>query len=266
MNKTISNRRKNSKPKNKSGKGKILNKILLSLSFILLTIFIVAGGYTYAVIESAPDLNVNSVLNLSQPSTLYDNKGNLIDNVHTDVERYVISLQDMPDNLKNAYVAIEDERFYEHSGIDIKRILGSVIIDIKNKIQGKSGLHGASTLTQQLLKNTILTNEISINRKIKEIYLAIKLESLLTKDQIMEAYLNTIPLGGKLYGVEAASMYYFGKPTKELTLIQCAYIAGITQAPSYYSAYSTAMTKDPTPYLNRTKTVVQKMKDLGENY
>lgn len=264
MGKTISNRRKNSKQKNKSGKGKILNTILLSLSFILLTIFIVAGGYTYAVIESAPDLNVNSVLNLSQPSTLYDSKGNLIDNVHTDVERYVISLQDMPDNLKNAYVAIEDERFYEHSGIDIKRILGSVIIDIKNKIQGKSGLHGASTLTQQLLKNTILTNEISINRKIKEIYLAIKLESLLTKDQIMEAYLNTIPLGGKLYGVEAASMYYFGKPAIELNLIQCSYIAGITQAPSYYSAYSTAMTKDPTPYLNRTKTVVQKMKDLGK--
>ncbi|MDD7793130.1 transglycosylase domain-containing protein [Clostridium sp. 'White wine YQ'] len=269
MNKASSTNKSDPKTKNKSKskkrkKGRIFRNILLSLFFIALTLLVVAGGYAYAIIKNAPDLDVNSVLNLSQPSTLYDNDGNVIDTVHSDEERRIIPFKDMPDNLKNAYVSIEDERFYEHSGVDVKRILGSVLIDVKNKVSGKSGLHGGSTLTQQLLKNTILTNEVSLNRKIKEAYLATRLEKLLSKDQILEAYLNTIPLGGKIYGVEAASMYFFGKPAKELNLIQCAYIAGLTQAPSYYSAYNPTMQKDPTPYLNRTKTVVTKMKDLGK--
>ena len=260
------NNKENKKTKNKSKKKKprkVLKTILLSIGFILLTVFIVASGFVYAIIKSAPELNVNSVLNLSQPSAIYDSGEQLIDTVHTDEERYVVTLNNMSDYLKNAYVSIEDERFYEHSGFDLRRIAGAAYTDVKNKLTGKSGLHGASTLTQQLLKNTILTNEVTPQRKITEIYLAIKLEKMLQKDQILEAYLNTIPLGGKLYGVEAASMYYFGKPAKELNLIQSAYIAGLTQAPSYYSAYTEKMQNDPTPYLNRTKTVLSKMKELG---
>lgn len=261
------NNKENKKPKNKSKKKKsrkVFKTIALSIGFIILTGIIVACGYAYAIVKSAPELDVNSVLSLSEPSAIYDSNEQLIDTVHTEEERYVVSLNNMSDYLKNAYVSIEDERFYNHIGIDLRRIAGAAFTDVKNKLTGKSGLHGASTLTQQLLKNTILTNDVTIERKLTEMYLATKLEKILQKDQILEAYLNTIPLGGKLYGVEAASMYYFGKPALELNLIQSAYIAGITQAPSYYSAYTEKMQTDPTPFINRTKTVLSKMKDLGK--
>lgn len=262
------NNKENKKPKNKSKKKKksrkVFKTIALSIGFIILTGIIVACGYAYAIIKSAPELDVNSVLSLSEPSAIYDSNEQLIDTVHTEEERYVVSLNNMSDYLKNAYVSIEDERFYDHIGIDLRRIAGAAFTDVKNKLTGKSGLHGASTLTQQLLKNTILTNDVTMERKLTEMYLATKLEKILQKDQILEAYLNTIPLGGKLYGVEAASMYYFGKPAVQLNLIQSAYIAGITQAPSYYSAYTEKMQTDPTPFVNRTKTVLSKMKDLGK--
>ncbi len=262
------NNKENKKPKNKSKKKKksrkVFKTIALSIGFIILTGIIVACGYAYAIIKSAPELDVNSVLSLSEPSAIYDSNEQLIDTVHTEEERYVVSLNNMSDYLKNAYVSIEDERFYDHIGIDLRRIAGAAFTDVKNKLTGKSGLHGASTLTQQLLKNTILTNDVTMERKLTEMYLATKLEKILQKDQILEAYLNTIPLGGKLYGVEAASMYYFGKPAVQLNLIQSAYIAGITQAPSYYSAYTEKMQNDPTPFINRTKTVLSKMKDLGK--
>lgn len=250
------------RPKKKKQK-RVFKGICYGLLFCFLALFVVAAGYGLAIIKTTPPLDVEEVLSLNQPSSLYDRNGDFMDNLHTDEERYVIESDEMPNNLKNAFVAIEDERFYKHGGIDIKRILGAAALDVKKILTGQKGLHGASTLTQQLLKNTILTNEVSIERKVREVYLAIKLEKQLNKDQILTAYLNTIPLGGHVYGVEAASLLYFSKNAADLSLIECAYLAGITQAPTYYSAYNENSKADPSRYLNRTKTVLDKMHELG---
>lgn len=259
--KTNSTPRKRKPTKQKKAK-KIFKGIGFGLLFCFLAIFVVGAGYAFAIIKTTPPLNVEAVLSLNQPSSLYDSNGDFMDNLHTDEERYVIDSNKIPTNLKNAFVSIEDERFYKHKGVDIQRILGAAYLDVKKIISKQKGLHGASTLTQQLLKNTILTNDVSIERKIKEAYLSVTLEDKLTKDQILTAYLNTIPLGGHVYGVEAASLLYFSKNTSDLSLIECAYLAGITQAPSYYSAYNENNVKDPTPYINRTLTVLGMMNKL----
>ncbi|AOR23046.1 transglycosylase domain-containing protein [Clostridium taeniosporum] len=254
------------KKKNKTKKltaSTIFKRIVLSILTLVLLVCVVGAGYLLAIIKTTPPLNVEDVLTLNQPSSLYDNKGELMDNLHTNEERYVITSDKIPDNLKNAFISIEDERFLKHKGIDIRRILGAALTDAKKMLTGKRGLHGASTLTQQLLKNTVLTNEVSIKRKVKEIYLALDLEKQLNKDQIITAYLNTIPLGGQVYGVEAASLLYFSKSTSDLSLVECAYLAGITQAPTYYSAYNEDNKKDPSRYINRTLTVLSKMHELG---
>lgn len=242
---------------------KLFKGIFLGLLFCFLAIFVVGIGYAFAVIKATPPLNVEAVLSLNQPSSVYDSNGDFIDNLQSDEERYVIDSSKIPANLKNAFVSIEDERFYQHDGIDIRRILSSAYLDVKRLITKQKGLNGASTITQQLLKNTILTNDVTLERKIREAYLAINLEKDLTKDQILTAYLNTIPLGGHEYGVQAASLFYFGKSASDLSLIQCAYIAGVTQAPSYYMAYTASNMKDPTPYINRTLTVLEQMYKLG---
>lgn len=247
--------------KQKKGR-KIFKGICFGLLFCFMAIFVVGAGYAFAIIKSTPPLNVNEVLSLNQASSLYDSSGEFMDNLHSDEERYVIDSSKIPANLKNAFVSIEDERFYSHHGIDPQRIAGAAFLDVKRMLTGQKGMQGASTLTQQLLKNTILTNDLSIERKIKEAYLAVSLEDRLTKDQILTAYLNTIPLGGHAYGVEAASLLYFSKSASDLSLIECAYIAGITQAPTSYSAYNANNQKDPTPYINRTITVLSMMHKL----
>ncbi len=253
---------KNKKPSKQNNAKKIFKGIFLGLLFCFLAICVIGAGYTFAIIKTTPPLNVEAILSLNQPSSLYDSNGAFMDNLHTDEERYVIDSNKIPANLKNAFVSIEDERFYSHNGVDVKRIAGAAFLDAKKIISGQKGFQGASTLTQQLLKNTILTNDISFERKIKEAYLAINLEERLTKDQILTAYLNTIPLGGHAYGIEAASLLYFSKSSSDLSLIESAYLAGITQAPSYYSAYNENNVKDPTPYINRTLTVLSMMDKL----
>lgn len=250
------------KPTKQKKARKIFKGISFGLLFCFLAIFVIGAGYAFAIIKTTPPLNVDAVLSLNQPSSLYDSNKEFMDNLHTDEERYVIDSKKIPTDLKNAFVSIEDERFYSHKGVDIQRILGAAFLDVKKIATGQKGLHGASTLTQQLLKNTILTNDFSMERKIKEAYLAINLEDRLTKDQILTAYLNTIPLGGHAYGVEAASLLYFSKSTSDLSLIECAYLAGITQAPTTYSAYNKDNVKDPTPYINRTMTVLSQMHKL----
>ncbi|MGL4108521.1 transglycosylase domain-containing protein [Clostridium sp. LP20] len=255
--------KKSSKKGSSKGK-KIFKRVIFSMLFLFLAVFVVGLGYVFAVIKSAPPLDIDAIMNLSQPTSLYDDSGVFMDNLHSEVDRNVIEFNEMPQTLKDAYVAIEDQRFYSHKGIDIRRIAGSIVTDVVKILNGKSGMHGGSTLTQQLLKNTILSNEdFIIERKIKEIWLALNLEKELSKDQILHQYLNTIPLGGTAYGVDAASNLYFGKSASELNLIESAYIAGMTQAPTYYSGYNEASKNDPSRYINRTKTVLSKMKELN---
>ncbi|MPM00160.1 Monofunctional biosynthetic peptidoglycan transglycosylase [bioreactor metagenome] len=258
------NNGKNSKKKKNQPKyKKILKGTFLGILIAGLLCFVVGLGYIFAIIKSTPTLDVNAVLALNEPSMIYDSQEQYIDNIPTEEERYKVSLDEMSKYLKDAYVSIEDERFYKHPGVDIKRTLSSALRSAMYYFTGNGNIQGGSTLTQQLIRNTLLTQDVKIERKIREIYLSLTLENKLTKDQILEAYLNTIPLGGKIYGVEAASKYFFEKSAKDLTLPEAAFIAGLTQAPSAYSPYDPENKEDPTIYLDRTKTVLMKMRDLG---
>jgi penicillin-binding protein 1A len=253
------------KKKKKSKVRIIFRRIFFTLLFLMLTVMVIGAGYIFAVIKSTPPLDVDAVLNLSQPTSVYDKDDVFMDNLHSEIDRTVVTFDKIPQNLKNGFISIEDQRFESHKGIDPIRIAGSFVTDVTKIFKRQSGMHGGSTLTQQLLKNTILTDEDSaIERKIKEISLALSLEKKLSKDEILNQYLNTIPLGGTAYGVEAAANLYFAKSVSDLNLIECAYISGLAQAPTYYSAYNENNKKDPSPYINRTKTVLSKMHELGK--
>lgn len=249
--------------KRKKAPYKALKITLITIFSLFILSIVASAGAVLAIIKNAPPLDVNQVLTLNEPSVLYNDKDEFMDKMLVTEQRNIISFKDMPEDLKNAFVSIEDERFYKHGGIDFKRIIGSAYVNVKSKIKGKSSLQGASTITQQLLKNTILSSEVSWKRKIQEGYLAVNLEKQLTKEQILEAYMNTISLGGSIYGVETASQQYFAKPAKDLNLIQCAFIAGVTQNPSVYYPYSPSAKKNPSLYLNRTKNVLMKMNENG---
>ena len=157
------------KKKRKSSAFKIVLNVFLSIFLVAGVAF---GGIVFAMIKTAPPLNVQQILTFDEPSILYDDKGQYMDKVITNEQRIVVDYKNVPQNLKNAFVSIEDERFYKHHGIDIKRITGATLLNVANKIKGSSKLQGASTLTQQLIKNTVLSSEISIKRKVQEISLA----------------------------------------------------------------------------------------------
>ena len=204
------------KSKHVKKKFKIFKTVFISLISVFVIAAVAFAGVALAIIKTAPPLNINEILTLNEPSKLYDDKNVLMDNVVTDEKRIVISSKDMPTDLKNAFVSIEDERFYTNSGIDLKRIAGVLYIDIKNKITHKNSVQGASTITQQLVKNRLFLedsqeNRLSIKRKIQEMYLAVKLKKMIPNDMILEAYLNTVFMGGKAWGVEAGANQYFGK-------------------------------------------------------
>ena len=270
--KSVNNKAGNKKLKKKPSKIKNFFKyFFLTILILGLLVGVVGVGYVVAVIKTTPELDINAIHNLNQPSMLFDNQGEFIDNLPSTEIRYVIPYEEMPQNLINAYISIEDERFMTHSGIDVKRILGAAARDVMVILGKQSGIHGASTITQQLIKNTILSSEAAaestplerVNRKIKEIVLAYQLDKKLSKEEIISSYLNTIPLSGHIYGVEAAARYFFAKHAKDLTLLECAYLAGITQAPTTYSAYNTGATNYPNGYIRRTQTVLSKMLELG---
>ncbi|MBY0755143.1 transglycosylase domain-containing protein [Clostridium sardiniense] len=258
--KSKSNKNISKKSKNK----KIFKWIGLSILFAFLAIAVIGVGYVVAVVKNTPPIDINKVVNVDQTLQAYDNKDEFIASLHGKEDYQKATSDEIPQNLKDAIVSIEDERFYEHNGIDIKRILGAVANDAIYVVTGKGGLQGASTLTQQLVKNTILTNKQTIERKVSEMYLSLELEKMLTKDEILTAYLNHFPVGGIAYGAQAGAQMYFDKDVKDLSLIQCAYLAGVTQAPTSYSAFTPRNEKDPSIYINRTKTVLSKM--LEHNY
>ncbi|OAA84717.1 transglycosylase domain-containing protein [Clostridium ljungdahlii] len=249
--------------KRKKARKKVFKHGAAILCGLLALVFAAALGLTAAVIKNSPPLDISQISNLNEPSVLYDDKNNLMDVLVTPQQRTVIPFSSMPQNLKNAFVSIEDERFYKHKGIDLKRLIGVVFIDIKSKFSGNTGIQGASTITQQLVRNIYLSSQISYKRKMQEIYLSLKLEKKLSKTQILEAYMNTIYLGGRALGVEAAAKQYFGKSAKDLNLIECAFIAGMPQSPSVYYPYSPTAKKNPSIYLNRTTTVIKKMYENG---
>ncbi len=176
-----------------------------------------------------------SARNESQATRIYDRNGQLLYDVFQNENRTSIPLSQMPDFLKDATISIEDKSFYEHGGFSVTGIARSALeLVLHRQIEG-----GGSTITQQLVKNTLLTPEQSWVRKIKEVILAIQVERVYSKDQILEMYLNTIPYGGTSYGIESAANLYFGIHAKDLDLAQSALLAGLPQMPSVYSPYGT---------------------------
>ncbi|CAG7840809.1 Penicillin-binding protein 1A/1B [Clostridium haemolyticum] len=260
--------KKTSSNKTNKKKFKPFKIILISILSLFIISTIVSCGLVLAVMKTAPDLDIHEIVAASDASKIYDDKGDLIDSIITSKKKILIKYDELPKDLVNAFVSIEDERFFEHKGIDLKRIAGAFLIDIKNVLKGNPGLQGASTITQQLIKNTLFethgnTLNDKIRRKVQEWYLAPKLEKEVGKEVIMETYLNTIYLGGRAIGVGAAADQYFGISTNKLDLIQCAFIAGLPQSPSVYYPYSRTSRRDPSKYINRTKTVLSKMKENG---
>jgi len=186
---------------------------------------------------------------------IYDREGRLLYDVFAGQRRTPVSLEEIPQHLRNATIAVEDKNFYKHRGFDPKGILRAVYnIVIYRRLQG------GSTLTQQLVKNVLLTSQRTLSRKIKEFILAVQIESKYSKDQILQMYLNEAPYGGTAWGVEAAAEVYFGKKVSDLNLVESAILAGLPQRPSVYSPFSS---EDPKAYIGRTQHVLRRMREDG---
>lgn len=266
-----SKKEKKAKKEEKRKKHKILKGFLKF--FLILIIFIIllliAGiwGFTglllgWFEIEDIDMKKEDLQIKVSN-SVVVDQNGNVLADLSGDEKRKIISLEDMADDLPKAYIAIEDERFYEHIGVDIKRTAGAIMNTL---VKGESE-YGGSTITQQLVKNITNDNESTgiegIKRKIREWQRACQVERMLSKEEILELYLNILFVGSNnLHGVELGAEYYFNKSAKDLSLAECAFMAGINHSPNSYNPYNTSV--DNTEKIkSRTITVLNKMKELG---
>ena len=231
-----------------SKKKKYINKLIVTffktlfVSFLVLCILGIslAFGVIKGIIDNTPKINIESIAPLGFATTVYDSKGNVTDTlVMAGANREEASYEEIPKDLINAFVAIEDERFWQHKGIDTKSIMRAVYGVLKH-----SNLGGGSTITQQLIKNNVFNGGressfgAKLERKLQEQYLALELEKTMDKKQIITNYINTINLGNNALGVKVASRRYFGKEVSELTLSEATVLAGITQNPSKYNPIS----------------------------
>ena len=252
----------------------IIKKLLIALIILailggLIVAGIIAGlflGFFGADFKmTKEDLNIEF-----SNSEVYDADGNLLCYLNGNEQRKIVSLDKMPEYLPKAYVAIEDERFYDHPGVDIKRTGAATVTYV---LHGGKSSFGGSTITQQLVKNITDEDEDSAMRKVKEMARAIQIEKEISKDNILELYLNIIFVGGNnINGVALGSEYYFNKDVSTLTLAECAFMAGINNRPNYYNPFKednidpatgTTKTEKLEEIKNRTKTVLNKMKELG---
>jgi penicillin-binding protein 1A len=220
-------------------------------------------GAFKGILSTTPNIHLSDVVASGEATIVYDNQGNEVDQyVSANSNRIHVTMDQVPKHLGQAFVAIEDERFYQHNGVDVKGMMRAAYQFIKTR--GKEA-QGASTITQQLLKNTVFTSWTSegdnmikkIKRKIQEQYLALEITKYYTKDEILLNYMNAINLGQNTLGVESASQRYFGKSCSELTLSECAVIACITQNPSYYNPI-----RYPEHNKERREKCLKKMLDL----
>ena len=219
-------------------------------------------GVIKGVIDNAPDITSESVIPKGFKSTVYDSEGNKMQElIASGTNRTMVTIDQIPKHVQNAFIAIEDERVYEHNGIDIQGIFRA---GVKFVTSGFKVKQGASTITQQLLKNNVfdfMSEEglaDQVERKIQEQYLAIKLEETMEKDAILEAYLNTINLGQNTLGIQAASNRYFGKDVSELSIAEAAVLAGIAKNPEGYNPI-----RNPEDNKKRTALVLNNMQEQG---
>ncbi len=249
----------------------ILRIVLLSLIFLLVCSISLGLGVFRGILATTPDVSEANIMPVGYATYIYDGNGNMIQKLTgSNANRVAVSISDIPLHMQHAIVAIEDERFYEHNGIDIKGIVRAGANGIVRLATGHIPNEGASTLTQQLLKNNVFTtwtqeNQLDrVKRKVQEQFLALQLEANLTKDGkdtksvILENYLNTINLGAGTYGVQTASYKYFDKSVSELTLSECAVLAAIPQNPTAFNPII-----HPDNNAERRAKVLRNMLDQG---
>lgn len=266
--KTKKQKNKKENKKNKPKKKPLIIRFFLAIIKLILIIIILALVacipviyYLGEIYHSTDEEFVNLLEQMNQTNSqsyVLDLSGNVIAELNGDEKRKVISFDEMSRYLPLAYIAIEDERFIEHQGVDLKRTAGAIYSYVKN--EGDASF-GGSSITQQLIKNITGEKERTVKRKIKEWMLAYKLELQLSKTEILEEYLNLIFVGSDVYGVELGSIYYFGKSASELSLAESAFLAGITNQPNNYDPFGTEDNSEKIA--NRTKTVLNKMLELN---
>ncbi len=270
--KKVTNDKKTKKEKKGKKQGKhpkLMMFIKICIVLFLLLCVIGAGiiaGMFFGLFGEEFEITKDELKIGASNSVIVDKNGEIIANLSGDEKRKIITLEDMAAYLPKAYVAIEDERFYQHSGVDIKRTAGAIL----HTITGNSS-YGGSTITQQLVKNITKEKETAgmagIMRKVKEWAKAYQVERMISKDEILELYLNILFVGGEgnLHGVELGAEYYFNKSAKDLDLAECAFLAGINTSPSKYNPYDTTKNQDELKQSIKSKvlTVLEKMKELG---
>ncbi len=208
---------------------KTLAMVLSGLGVVVLSLIIL-----WTTTFKVPSLESIQERRVSQSTKIYDNTGKiLLYDAGQNIRRSIIPLDQISKNIQNATISIEDKNFYNHHGVQPLSMIRAVLVNVLSL----SWSQGGSTITQQVVKNSILTNNKDISRKLKEIVLSLKLEQILSKNEILSMYLNEIPYGGNIYGVEEASESFFGKKANEVDLAEAAYLAALPQAPSYYSPY-----------------------------
>ncbi len=218
-------------------------------------VFAVGAFSVWAMTIDLPDFKTFDQRKIIQSTKIYDRSGDiLLYDIHNDIRRTVVALNEVPASVKNATVAIEDSNFYNHRGVDFSSIARAAFT---NLLYGEVR-QGGSTITQQLVKKALLTDERTIRRKFKELILALKLERVLDKEQILELYLNEIPYGSSAYGIAAAAETFFGKKLGEITLAEAAYLASLPNAPTFYSPYGSRQKELD----ERKNLVLKRMADL----
>lgn len=238
---------------------KIIKITILVVLFILIVIAGIVIGKIYGLCKEAK-LNMSEVVIKYENSIVKDINGNTSAVLSGDENREYVKYSEMSVYLPKAFVAIEDERFYDHKGVDLKRTTAATATYV---LHGGKSSFGGSTITQQLVKNLTEENDRTWQRKVKEMARAYYLEQELSKTEILELYLNLIFLGDRAYGVEVASNYYFSKSAKDLSLAESAFLAGINNSPNLYSPFSTEQ-DDIDKIKRRTKIVIDKMYELGK--
>jgi len=230
-------------------------KQLMLLALILL--FIAGSLFLIWVITlDIPSFDSFDARQVTESTKIYDRTGKIVlYDVYGKVKRQVVPFADISKDIKNATVAIEDSEFYQHRGVKPTAILRAFIVNLTSG----ATVQGGSTITQQLVKNALLTQDRTIARKIKELVLSLKLERIKTKEEILTLYLNENPYGGNIYGVEEAAQTFFGKSASEVDLAEAAYVAAVAKAPTYYSPYGQHRDKLD----NRKNVVLSRMRELG---
>lgn len=249
---------------NKKSK-KIWKRLILGMIILFVILAIIAVAVVIGIFSSSKyNVSREQLIIKNFNSKVVDSEGNVVATVRGDENRKWVSIEDMPEYLPKMFVALEDERYYAHKGIDIKRTIGATVGFVLGK---GSSSYGGSTITQQLVKNTFNDKEDSglagVERKIREMARAYNVEKVLSKNEILELYLNKILMGGTYYGVGTASEYYFSKNVKDLSLAESAYLVAINPAPNAYEPFSTEE-KQIEKIKNKTKVVLAKFKEEAQ--